>query len=56
MFPIIVLLLNQTAFELRGTNWWLDVLWGFSGPEALKQPQTITLPPPCLTAGVMFVF
>lgn len=28
MFPIIVLLLNQTAFELRSTNWWLDVLFG----------------------------
>ncbi len=24
------------------------------GPEAAKQPQTITLPPPCLTAGMMF--
>ncbi len=25
-----------------------------SGPEAAKQPQTITLPPPCLTVGMMF--
>ncbi len=25
------------------------------GPEAAKQPQTITLPPPCLTAGIMFI-
>ncbi len=25
------------------------------GPEAAKQPQTITLPPPCLTAGMMFI-
>ncbi len=24
------------------------------GPEAAKQPQTITLPPPCLTVGMMF--
>ncbi len=23
-------------------------------PEAAKQPQTITLPPPCLTVGMMF--
>ncbi len=22
------------------------------GPEAAKQPQTITLPPPCLTVGI----
>ena len=25
------------------------------GPEAAKQPQTITLPPPCLTVGMMFL-
>ncbi len=24
------------------------------GPEATKQPQTITLPPPCLTVSMMF--
>lgn len=24
------------------------------GPEAAKQPQTITQPPPCLTVGMMF--
>ncbi len=24
------------------------------GPDAAKQPQTITLPPPCLTVGMMF--
>ncbi len=26
------------------------------GPEAAKQPQTITLSPPCLTVGIMFCF
>ena len=25
------------------------------GPEAAKQPQTITLPPPCFTIGMMFL-
>ncbi len=26
------------------------------GPEAAKQPQTITLPPPCLMVGMMFFY
>ncbi len=26
------------------------------GPEDVKQPQTITLPPPCLTVGMIFFY
>ncbi len=26
------------------------------GPEAAKQPQTITIPPPCLTVRIMFFY
>ncbi len=26
------------------------------GPEAAKQPQTITLPPPCLTINMMLFY
>ncbi len=43
-------------------NWFLiecrihgSINYGKSpGPEAAEQPQTITLPPPCLTVGMMF--
>lgn len=27
-----------------------------TGPEVTKQPQTIALPPPCLTVGMMFFY
>ncbi len=29
-----------------------SIMASHSGPEAAKQPQTITLPPPCLTVGM----
>ena len=41
--------------------WWRaefmvpSVTAGGPGPEAAEQPQTITLPPPCLAADVLFL-
>ncbi len=32
-----------------------SIMASHPGPEAAMQPQTITLPPPCLTVGMMFV-
>lgn len=64
VFQIIVLMYNLSTFELQGTNWWLDILLqdfeveskihdsiyyvSCPGPEAAKQPQNITIPPPCM--------
>lgn len=31
---------------------WCSITAGHPGPEAAKQPQIITLPPPCLTGGI----
>ncbi len=33
-----------------------SIMASHPGPETAKQPQTITLPPPCLTVGMMFFF
>lgn len=70
VFQIIVLLLNFSAVDLQGTNWWSDILlWDFrlesrmhcsinhsKSPMsyAAKQPQTIKLLPPCLAVEMMF--
>ncbi len=41
--------------------WWSaelmvpSIMSSHPDPEAAKQPQTITLPPPCLTVGMMFI-
>ena len=72
VFWIIVLLQNPSSLQLEVTNRWLDILFqeflvdsrihgsiyhsSLPGPEAAKQPQTITLPPPYFTVGMMFFF
>ncbi len=33
-----------------------SIMASHPGPEAAKQPQTITLPPQCLTVGLMFFY
>lgn len=51
----------------QDTNWWPDMtFWQrvkfmvpsdtCSGPEAAKQPKNITLPPACLTNGMIFLW
>ncbi len=32
-----------------------SIMKSHTGPEAAKQPQTITLPPPCLNVDVLFM-
>ena len=72
VFWIIALLQNPSSLQLEVMNRWPDMLLqdflvdrrimvpfitaSLPGPEAAKQPQTITLPPPYFTVGMMFVF
>ncbi len=70
MFWIIVLLQNPSSLQFEVMNRWPDIVLqdflvefmvpfitaSLPGPEAAKQPQTITLPPPYFTVGMMFFF
>ncbi len=58
VFWIIVLLQNPSSLQLEVTNRWPVpfITASLPGPEAAKQPQTITLPPPYFTLGMMFFF
>ncbi len=46
---------SPSGFSDRVPNSWFHQLWQVVQVRP-KQPQTITLPPPCLTAGMMFLW